>query len=38
MPSKVFSAAIIGLEAQLVEVEVDVSQGLRSFSIVGLGD
>jgi magnesium chelatase family protein len=38
MPSKVFSATITGLEAQLVEVEVDVSQGLRSFSIVGLGD
>jgi len=38
MPSKVFSGSIIGLEAQLVEVEVDVSQGLRSFSIVGLPD
>ena len=38
MPSKVFSGAINGLEAQLVEVEVDVSQGLRSFSIVGLPD
>jgi magnesium chelatase family protein len=38
MPSKVFSGSIVGLEAQLVEVEVDVSQGLRSFSIVGLPD
>ena len=38
MPSKVFSAAITGLDAQLVEVEVDVSHGMRSFSIVGLGD
>jgi magnesium chelatase family protein len=38
MPSKVFSGAINGLDAQLVEVEVDVAQGLRSFSIVGLGD
>src|SRR3989344_818996 len=38
MPSKVFSAAIIGLDAKLVEVEVDVSHGLRSFSIVGLPD
>jgi len=38
MPSKVFSAAIVGLDAQLVETEVDVSQGLRSFSIVGLPD
>ena len=38
MPSKVFSGAINGLDAQLVEVEVDVTQGLRSFSIVGLPD
>jgi len=38
MPSKVFSAAIRGLDAELVEVEVDVSHGLRSFTIVGLPD
>src|SRR3989344_1667627 len=38
MPSKVFSAAITGLDAKLVEVESDVSHGLRSFSIVGLPD
>jgi magnesium chelatase family protein len=38
MTSKVFSGAINGLDAQLVEVEIDVSQGLRSFSIVGLPD
>jgi len=38
MPSKVFSAAIVGLDAQLMEVEVDVSHGLRAFSIVGLPD
>ncbi len=38
MPSKVFSAAIAGLDAKLVEVEVDVSHGLRSFTIVGLAD
>ena len=38
MPSKVFSGAINGLDAQIVEVEIDVSQGLRSFSIVGLPD
>lgn len=38
MPSKVYSAAIVGLDAQLVEVEIDVSHGLRSFSIVGLPD
>src|SRR5580765_6463697 len=38
MPSKIFSAAVIGLDAKLVDVEVDVSRGLRSFSIVGLPD
>src|SRR3989344_3464759 len=38
MPSKVFSAAIAGLDAKLVEIEVDVSKGLRSFTIVGLAD
>ncbi len=38
MPSKVFSAAVIGLDAKIVEVEVDVSYGLRCFNIVGLPD
>lgn len=38
MPSKVFSAALFGLEAQIIEVEVDVSYGLRHFEIVGLPD
>ena len=38
MPVKIFSAALLGLEAHLVEVEVAVSYGLRSFEIVGLGD
>src|SRR3990167_7710337 len=38
MPSKVLSAAIIGLDAKLVQVEIDVSHGLRSFTIVGLPD
>lgn len=38
MPVKIFSAALIGLEAQLVEVEVETSYGLRSFDIVGLAD
>lgn len=32
------SAAIIGVEASLVDVEVDVSGGLPSFAIVGLPD
>jgi len=34
--AKVFSAAILGVEAYLVEVEVDISQGLPGFAIVGL--
>ena len=38
MPSKVFSGAITGLDAKIVEVEADVSSGLRSFVIVGLPD
>ncbi|PIV45250.1 MAG: magnesium chelatase, partial [Candidatus Nealsonbacteria bacterium CG02_land_8_20_14_3_00_37_10] len=38
MPSKVFSAALTGLNAQIVEVEVDASYGLPSFNIVGLPD
>ena len=38
MPSKVYSAAIVGLDAQIIEVEVDASYGLRHFEIVGLPD
>ena len=38
MPNKVFSGAIVGLDAKLVEVEIDLSQGLKSFTIVGLPD
>ncbi|GAI48040.1 unnamed protein product, partial [marine sediment metagenome] len=38
MVSKIFSAALKGLTAQLIEVEVACSRGLRSFNIVGLGD
>ena len=36
--NKVFSAAIVGLSAELVEVEADLTSGLRFFSIVGLPD
>lgn len=38
MPSKIYSAALVGLEAQPVEVEVDLSRGLHIFNIVGLPD
>ncbi|MFA5249422.1 MAG: YifB family Mg chelatase-like AAA ATPase [Candidatus Paceibacterota bacterium] len=38
MPIKIFSAALVGLDAQIVEVEIDASYGLRCFNIVGLPD
>ncbi len=36
--AKVTSAAVVGLDAQPIEVEVDISNGLPSFLIVGLPD
>jgi magnesium chelatase family protein len=36
MLAKVLSSAIIGVDAYVVEVEVDISQGLPSFATVGL--
>ena len=38
MSVRLFSAAINGIDAQLIEVEVDSSSGLHSFNIVGLPD
>jgi magnesium chelatase family protein len=38
MLAKVMSCAIVGLEGAIVEVEVDISPGLPSFTIVGLPD
>ena len=38
MHSKIFSATTVGVEAHLVEVEVDISFGLVNFYIVGLPD
>jgi magnesium chelatase family protein len=38
MLAKVTSAAVVGLEGQLVDVEVDISSGLPSLTIVGLPD
>ena len=35
MLAKVKTAAVVGLEAQEVEVEVDISSGLPSMTIVG---
>lgn len=38
MASKILSAAIVGLDAELVEVEADISGGLSHFTVVGLPD
>ncbi len=38
MHTKIFSAATVGVDAHLVEVEVDISFGLIRFDIVGLPD
>ena len=39
MLAKILSGAVVGLDAVLVTVEVDIaSQGLPSFTIVGLPD
>jgi len=38
MLAKIKSAAVVGLEGAIVEVEVDISSGLPSFTIVGLPD
>ncbi len=36
MLAKLFSCAILGLDGGLIEVEVDISQGLPAFAIVGI--
>lgn len=36
--SKVYSAELEGIDAKLIEVEVDLNVGLHSFNIVGLAD
>ena len=36
MFASVFSAAISGMEVHLIKVEADVSDGLPSFTMVGL--
>jgi magnesium chelatase family protein len=39
MLAHIFSAAVVGLDGVMVEVEVDIqNQGLPSFTIVGLPD
>jgi len=36
--TRIFSAAIMGLDARIIEVEVDLTPGLHVFNIVGLPD
>src|SRR5579872_4575181 len=41
MPKKLgrlYSAALEGINAKIIEIEADVNVGLHSFNIVGLGD
>ncbi|MCF7836192.1 YifB family Mg chelatase-like AAA ATPase [Candidatus Gracilibacteria bacterium] len=38
MPAKIFSAATIGLECEIIEVEADLLTGKSLFFVVGLGD
>ncbi len=38
MLSKILSSAILGIDAYLVEVEVDIARGLPAFSTVGLAE
>lgn len=36
--TKAYSAQLVGLNSQIVTIEIDISNGLHSFSVVGLGD
>ena len=36
MLAKTNSCAVIGLDGEIVEVEVDIGQGLTAFNVVGL--
>ena len=38
MLAKVFSSALIGIDAILVDVEIDIASGLPAFATVGLPD
>ncbi len=38
LKTKIFSVAFLGIDATIIEVEADMSKGLRSFSVVGLPD
>jgi len=38
MLARVFSCAVIGLEREIIEIEVDIGRGLPGMTIVGLPD
>ena len=38
MLAKINSCALVGIDGHMVEVEVDISNGMPSFSLVGLPD
>jgi hypothetical protein len=38
LPAKVYMCAVVGLDGQLVEVEVDIAPGLPRFKMVGSQD
>ncbi len=38
MLAKVLTSAVIGLDGAIVEVEVDIANGMPAFAIVGLPD
>ena len=38
MLAKVLSGAVLGIDAYIVKVELDISKGLPSFNTVGLPD
>src|SRR5438874_893148 len=38
MLAKVYTCAVVGLDGELVQVEVDIASGLPAFHIVGLPD
>ncbi|HWC30267.1 MAG TPA: magnesium chelatase domain-containing protein, partial [Dehalococcoidia bacterium] len=38
MLAKVYSAAVVGLDGELIEVEVDLLPGLPAVNVVGLPD
>lgn len=33
-----YSAQLVGLDAEIINIEVDISNGLHNFSVIGLGD